>query len=455
MQPEEVLDLLAKNILKRPLSSSERQILLQSWQGHSYDEIAEKASYTSGYLKVVGARLWRDLSRLLGQKVTKKNVYSLLVHHLRERRMVQQQPQQLTPESELFNLERSLGTRAMPFVSGPLSIDSPFYIERPPTELLASQAIERPGCLLRLKAPRRYGKSSLMLRILARADDLGFKTVILDFKDAERLVLGDLERLLRWFCANIARQLGLASSLNDFWDTNLGSKVSCKAFLQEEILKETMPPVLIALNEVNQVFEHPQVAQDFLPLLRSFHEQARRLVSWQKLRLVMVYSTEIYVPLRLNQSPFNVGMSLCLPPFSPEQVDELADKYNLPPFSSTQMTQLMKLLGGQPYLLNRAFYALKELGLAFERLLETAPTPSGIYGDHLQRYLAMLSDQPDLITALEAIIHHGSQVNLDRVSAYKLSSIGLVKLEGYEVKVSCDLYRLYFEHIFGADVLSA
>ncbi|HEY9771577.1 MAG TPA: AAA-like domain-containing protein [Coleofasciculaceae cyanobacterium] len=40
---------------------------------------------------------------------------------------------------------------------------------------------------------------------------------------------------------------------------------------------------------VNRIFEYPQTAVDFLPFLRSFHEQSRRSATWQKLRLVLVY----------------------------------------------------------------------------------------------------------------------------------------------------------------------
>jgi len=59
------------------------------------------------------------------------------------------------------------------------------------------------------------------------------------------------------------------------------------------------------LDEVNQIFEQPQVAK-ILPMLRSWYEEARKLPIWQS-NLIVVHSTEIYVPLQLNQSPSMSG----------------------------------------------------------------------------------------------------------------------------------------------------
>lgn len=48
------------------------------------------------------------------------------------------------------------------------------------------------------------------------------------------------------------------------------------------------------------------------------------------MRLVVIHSTEVYVTLQLNQSPFsNVGFPIELPNFNSEQVQELAKRYGL------------------------------------------------------------------------------------------------------------------------------
>jgi len=80
-------------------------------------------------------------------------------------------------------------------------------------------------------------------------------------------------------------------------------------YFRSHLLEQINSPIVLALDEVNQIFEQPQVAKRFfLPMLRSWYEEARKLPIWQKLHLIVVHSTEI-VHLQLNQSPFNVGFT--------------------------------------------------------------------------------------------------------------------------------------------------
>jgi hypothetical protein len=51
------------------------------------------------------------------------------------------------------------------FSSGPIPLDSPFYINRPPLEEIVYNEIMQPGCLLRIKAPKKMGKSLLLNRL--------------------------------------------------------------------------------------------------------------------------------------------------------------------------------------------------------------------------------------------------------------------------------------------------
>ena len=49
-----------------------------SWLGKTYAEIAEQSGYDDDYIRDVGFRLWRTLSKKLNTKVTKKNIRSVL-----------------------------------------------------------------------------------------------------------------------------------------------------------------------------------------------------------------------------------------------------------------------------------------------------------------------------------------------------------------------------------------
>jgi hypothetical protein len=184
--------------------------------------------------------------------------------------------------------------------------------------------------------------------------------------------------------------------------------------------------------------------------LRSWYEEAKRLPIWQKLRLIVVHSTEIYIPLRIHQSPFNVGLPVQLEGFSLDRVQQLAKRYGLDWTESQEAEQLMSLVGGHPALLQIAFYHLSRQDLTLAQLLETAPTTSGIYYHHLQRYWLTLQEQPELAQAFYSVINTTNPVQLEPIVAHKLSSMGLIESSDNEVTLSCELYRRYFQENFRA-----
>ena len=168
-----------------------------------------------------------------------------------------------------------------------------------------------------------------MSRILAYADAQAYRIVRVNLQHADASHLTSLERFIRWFCANLTQQLGLEPKFDHFWDEDLGSKLSCTAYLQAYLLAKLEGPLVVTLDELQRIFEYPDIAKEFLPLLRVWHEEAKNLPIWKKLRLVVVHSTEIYIPLNFNQSPFNVGVPLQLPGFTVEQSQELALLHSL------------------------------------------------------------------------------------------------------------------------------
>ena len=458
---EEVLKFVESSVYattEEHLNDLQRIILRESWQRtkKTYDSIAEEYGYSANYIKQgVAPKLWRLLSHAFGEKVTKTNLQSVV-----ERNMAETQPIKSVnanaiavsrttteaispspdPESS-FQLE-------LPLESVPL--DSPFYIERVPDERRCYEEISRNGAFIRIKAPRQMGKTSLMMRILARASQQGCKTGLLHFQQAEASTLTDINRLLRWLCANLSVQVGLKPNLDEFWDEDLGSKMSCTLYLQGYIFARIDSPIVFAFDEVNEIIEHLEIAREFLSLLRFWHEKTKVDPLWQKLRLVMVHSTEIYIPLDINRSPLNIGIRVELKPFTTEQVRELAQRHELA-LDSKQIAQLMRLLAGHPYLTRLSLYRLARGEVSFEELLETAPTDTGIYRDHLHRCLWYFQQNPALFAAFQEAIDSYLPIALDQVDAFKLHSMGLINLNGNEVTVSCDLYRDYFREKIASD----
>ena len=78
MSIEEALVILETVLEQKRLSRIQELVFRQAWEGLSYSEIAENCGYDPDYLKNVGAKLWRVLSKTFGEKVTKSNVRSVL-----------------------------------------------------------------------------------------------------------------------------------------------------------------------------------------------------------------------------------------------------------------------------------------------------------------------------------------------------------------------------------------
>jgi hypothetical protein len=135
-------------------------------------------------------------------------------------------------------------------------------------------------------------------------------------------------------------------------------------------------PLTLGLDEVDCVFPYQEIADDFFGLLRALHEEAKRRDIWKKFRLIVVHSTEVYVPLDMNKSPFNVGLPIELPEFTSQQVQDLARRHSLD-WNGGSVEKLMALVGGHPYLLRLAMYAIARQDVTLDSVLQEAPTEAG------------------------------------------------------------------------------
>lgn len=325
-----------------------------------------------------------------------------------------------------------------------VDLSSSFYIDRAPNEQLCFEAIEKPGALIRIKAPRQMGKTSLTARVLKHATDNGAKVVPVSFQMAENNVLSDLDKFLRWLCAIVSRRLRISTKqLNESWDPIFGSKDNCTAYFEDFILSELDSPIVLALDGVDRVFAYPEVAEDFLGLLRFWHEESKTNDLWRSLSMIVVHSTEVYIPMNINQSPFNVGLSIALPELNEEQMTDLATRHGLA-WSSEQVQLLIKLVGGHPYLARVIMYHLCRNTMSWEEIVKNCATDQGPFADHLKKLLWELEHHQDLSQAFKQVLASKTPIRLDSESAFKLQSMGLVLLTGNDVEPRCELYRNYF-----------
>jgi hypothetical protein len=245
--------------------------------------------------------------------------------------------------------------------------------------------------------------------------------------------------------ASVTEQLGLADKVEEYWQSKiLGSKPKCTRYFEKYLLTEITTPIVLGLDEVDLVFENENVAVDFLGMLRSWHEKGGNQPAWQNLRLVITHSQEVYIPLDMKESPFNVGTGVDLPEFDSAQVQDLVQRHKLP-LIDKEVEQLIQLVGGHPYLVRVALYQMAKGYYSLEQLLQRADHEDSPYSDHLRRHRLNLENHPQLRTEIKTIMASESPIPVREIKdVFKLRSMGLVKVVDNQVMPLCDLYRRYF-----------
>ena len=180
-------------------------------------------------------------------------------------------------------------------------------------------------------------------------------------------------------------------------------------------------------------------------MLRSWYEETKDISVWQKLRIVIAHAVEVYIPLPTHRSPFNVGLAIELPTFSPEQVQDFASRHKVQ-LTQSELEQLMKLTGGFPYLIRLTLYQSVRLNIPVQTLLQDATGNGGIYQQHLDSQLWNLQQNSQLADAFQQVLTAPIQLEIE--VAFKLKSLGLVHLTENQATISCELYRNYFCHYF-------
>ena len=254
MQSDEALTLLDQLLPNYALSNLQETVFSQVWENKTYAEIAEECGYEHNYIRDVGFRLWQILSEALDQKVSKSNIKAVLGRYAR------------TSQRTVLDTNTTLSGELpleLEFPNGPVPLHSRLYIERPPIEAQTFADVLKPGSLIRLKAPRLMGKTSLLRRILAHAESHQFRPITLSFHRVDSTMYRSLDQFLRWFCANISYQLGLEAKLDDYWNPEIGSKVSCSVYLEDYVLKYVEGELVIGLDELNELFQYAEIAAEF------------------------------------------------------------------------------------------------------------------------------------------------------------------------------------------------
>jgi AAA-like domain len=169
----------------------------------TYAKIAEDNKYSESYIKfTVAPKVWKLLSQALGEKVNKTNLPALL-----EQQFINQNNPQPTKTITAMSPVVIFPTKRhfLESPEGQVPLASGLYVERSTIEQTCYQEILQPRAFIRIKAPGKMGKTSLIARILDYGRSQNFHTVRLSLHRAGTQVLASTERFLRWFCTNVTQ----------------------------------------------------------------------------------------------------------------------------------------------------------------------------------------------------------------------------------------------------------
>jgi AAA-like domain len=150
MTIEEVI-LLLKASFPNTLTPLQELVLRASWEGKTYTNIALEAHYGEERVRKVASSLWQLMSDFWQEPIQKSSFRQVLESQKLNRRQYQ-----LIQE---FN--RVANKVSLEFPNGPVSVDSHFYIERPPIEQMVCDEIGKPGGAVCIKSPKKNGEKFL------------------------------------------------------------------------------------------------------------------------------------------------------------------------------------------------------------------------------------------------------------------------------------------------------
>jgi hypothetical protein len=203
---------------------------------------------------------------------------------------------------------------------------------------------------------------------------------------------------------------------------------------------------LLVLDDVDALFGVWEIASRLGRMINTWHEQSRWSHPWQGLRLLLAYSPESPQFWTGDHSLFSGAVTLELDDFSMTQVEILIQKSSIT-LTPEQRRELMALVGGHPYLLSQALYALKYHRQSPDSFFSQASTLGGVYASHLYAKARQLQGVPGLLPLWRELVWSNRPLEANALGFRALTYLGLIQWQGNQVMIKNDLYRRFFQRI--------
>ncbi|MCP4345624.1 MAG: hypothetical protein GY795_08860 [Desulfobacterales bacterium] len=232
---------------------------------------------------------------------------------------------------------------------GTLDEDAPSYIERDADTTLLNYLERGEVCLV--LAPRQVGKSSLMVRTIAKLRKSGVNAGIVDLQS-----LGISCEQEFWFSDvvfQIGRSLCLRTDATEWWEKNrrLGPAQRFMVFVEDVVLAETQGKVVIFFDEIDSVLPLP-FSDDFFTTIRAvFNARAGNPVL-KRITFVLlgVAVSSEFVKNRLR-TPFNIGKEIDLSDLGEDSL--IVFRKVLGTGSDPLLDRIFYWTGGQPMMVQK------------------------------------------------------------------------------------------------------
>lgn len=327
-------------------------------------------------------------------------------------------------------------------LGGAISLESPFYVERPIDEEVHHAVAHHAGLVL-IKGARQVGKSSLLARALDRARHSGVRVA---FSDVQALGRDDLQSSSSFFQAlgrSLADQVAVKAPVHAEWNAQDSPNTNISRYLQRAVLGAADEPLVWGIDEVDRLVGR-DYAIDVYGLFRAWYNRRALdpLAPWRRLTLVLAYATEAHLLIPdLNQSPFNVGVRVAIDDFTRGEVAALNARHGSPLTSDAEIDRLVALVGGHPFLVQTALHALTH-GSTLDRFEQDGRRGAGPLADHLRRIAMLVERDAGAKQAMRAILDQGRAPSRDVF--YRLRSAGLIVGDAPEdARPRCGLYAAY------------
>ena len=332
---------------------------------------------------------------------------------------------------------------------GTLGRDAPSYVLRE-TDLDLSAAL-RQGEFCYVLAPRQMGKSSMMVRTVARLREESGVAIVIDLT-----ALGNNLTTGQWYLGlnrRIGAELGLDQELEDLWDrhASLGPLQRWMECLRDVVIRHTSTSVVIFIDEIDAMRNLPFPADEFFAGIREFYNERSEIPALERLTFCLL---GVATPSDLMQ---HVGKRIELADFTEQQAQVLMP--GLSRSGSAAAALLRRILywtGGHPYLTQRLCLAVSEDARA-KTNAEVDRICSEVFlsdqgrerDDNLQFVrdrLLRSDDRVDLLTVYSTILTaQMARYDPSHPVIAELRRTGLVRLEDGHFRVRNRIYERVFD----------